>query len=414
MKILLCNSNDSGGGAARAARRLHQGLREAGVESVMLTQNATAPDPSILAPPTQTGRLLTSLRPHLDALPLKLYPGRRREVFSPALLPERAGRRIRAQQPDIVHLHWICEGFMRPETLAGLGRPLVWTLHDSWAFTGGCHIPGECVRYRRACGACPLLGSRREADLSRILWRRKRRAWRNLDLTLIAPSAWLAGCATSSSLFQDTRIEVIPNGIDVRLYRPIPRQTARELLGLPQDRGVILFGGVAISGDRNKGGDLLMAALGKLTAARPNPGVDLVIFGAETGAFPNAGLNTHYLGRLRDDISLSLAYSAADLFVLPSRSENLPNTIMEAMACAVPCVAFNQGGVPGMVSHRETGYLAAPESPEDLAAGMAWLLDDRTARERCSRNSRTRAESEYAIGHVVRRHLELYRELLER
>jgi len=409
----MLSTFDARGGAAIAARRLHTGLRHIGVDSRMLVQEKGGDDPFVIGPATPLRRALSTFRPMFDSLPLKFYPERQRITFSSAMLPDRISREIEKMNPSIVHLHWIAAGFLRIETLAKLGRPLVWTLHDSWAFTGGCHLPFDCLRYRDACGACPTLGSSRQRDLSHRIWKRKRKSWESLDLTVITPSRWLARCAESSSLFRDTRIEVIPNGLDINRFRPIDQGTARNILSLPRDRKLILFGGAQASSDPNKGFRYLTEALGKLSSRGWGEKADVLVFGShEPEKDPGFGMQGHYLGHVHDDATLSLLYSAADVFVAPSIQENLPNTVMEAAACGTPSIAFEIGGLPDLVEHGRTGYLAQPFETNDLAQGIAVLLGDDNKRTEMGDAARHKVVSEFALERIARRHAELYRGIL--
>lgn len=415
MKVLMLNTSDSGGGAARAAYRLHSGLRSIGVDSGMLVQSKNGDDPNVIGPPTKFAQFFGMLRPHLDYLPLKLYPRRHRSIFSPAIMPEQLFSRVSGLSPDILHLHWINEGFLRVENLKLFRQPLVWTLHDSWAFTGGCHVPLECNRYRRSCGKCPQLGSLKEYDLSRRVWSRKKKHWDGLNLTVVTPSRWLADCAKSSSLFGNVRVEVIPNGLDLQRYRPFDRRTARNIFGLPQDKKLILFGGVGIASDHNKGFHLLVSALQELAAKGWSEKAELIVFGAAVqDTVPDFGLITHYIGRLHDDISLAVLYAAADVFVMPSIQENLPNTVMESMACGTPCVAFDQGGLPDLIDHEKTGYLARPFEAEDLSAGLAWVLSGENTCRKMGERARAKVEADFALEKIAGRYADLYQELLEK
>jgi len=303
---------------------------------------------------------------------------------------------------------------MRVETLNKFQKPLIWTLHDSWAFTGGCHMPYDCVRYRESCGSCPVLGSRREADLSRWVWRRKMRAWRDLNLTLVTPSRWLAECAGASSLFRNTRIEVIPNGLNLTIFKPIDKLFARDLLRLPKNKKLILFGGVSITSDPNKGFQFLLPALNSVAAKGWQHDAELMVFGSsEPDSSPNFGMKVNYYGRLHEEFSLALLYSAADMFLAPSMQENLPYTIMESMACGTPCVAFNQGGVPDLIEHERNGYLARPFDKDDLAKGIEWLLKEDGIRLEMSVLSRRKVEDMFSLDTVAKRYVELYEEVLE-
>jgi glycosyltransferase involved in cell wall biosynthesis len=413
MKVMFLNASDIDGGAARGALRLLHGVREEGVEARLLVQRKTGDDPFVIGPQTNPGKVMAFVRPGLESLYVGLCAGQVEGMYSPALVPDSLPAKTAEFNPDIVHLHWVANGMMRVETLRRFNRPLVWTLHDSWAFTGGCHVPLDCTRYRESCGQCPVLGSSRQHDLSRRLWRRKQRAWHGLDLTVVTPSRWLAECARSSSLFRDTRIEVIPNGLDLRRFKPVDRRIARDLLSLPQERKLILFGGKWITNDRNKGFHLLGEALRGLAGRRGDSTTEVVVFGSsEPAQPPDLGLKTHYLGWLHDDVSIALLYAAADLFVSPSIQENLSYAVMEAMACGTPCVAFDQGGMPDLIDHGRNGYLARPFEPDDLAQGIAWVLADEDRRQALSAEARRKVENEFARERVARRYVDLYGELV--
>ena len=375
MKVLLLSTYDNRGGAAIATYRLHQGLLAHGVDSRMLVQSQATGDPTVAAPASKWQKGLARLRPILDRAPYSLFRQPRLPYKSLQWLPERIAAEIAAFNPDLINLHWIVDGFVRIETLAQLNKPIVWTLHDMWAFTGGCHYSGECDRYTQSCGNCPQLNSQRDWDLSRWVWHRKAKAWKNLNLTIVTPSSWMADCAKQSSLFQDYPIQVIPNGIDTTVYKPIDKTIARNILNLPQDRQIILFGAIGATSDPRKGFHLLLQILQQLTQLVDRDKIELVIFGSlKPKNAPNFAFSTRYLGRLYDDISLSLVYSAADIFLCPSLEDNLPNTIVESLACGTPCVAFKIGGIPELIKHKYNGYLAQAFSSKDFAQGITWIM----------------------------------------
>ncbi|MBE0617637.1 MAG: glycosyltransferase [Proteobacteria bacterium] len=411
MKVLMLNTFDDVAGADRAARRLQQGLRRAGVDASLLVQFRCGDGEHILCRDSSLRKVARRLKLYLGTLPVRLYPHRPENSFSPALLPDRLPAQVSRIAPDIVHLHWLGAGFCRIETIARFARPLIWTLHDSWPFTGGCHVPGDCRRYQERCGACPVLGSTREADLSRWTWNRKSRAWKGLRPTLVAPSRWLADCAASSSLFRGCRVEVIPIGLDAEAFRPMPQGSARERLGLPPDRPVVLYGAVNPLTDRNKGWHLLEPAL--KIVAQGVPEALAVVFGAAAPATaPDAGMPVVFLGHLRDEAALVAAYSAADVFVAPSRQETFCQTAAEAMACGTPVVAFGATGLLDVVEHQGCGYLAHPYDVGDLGRGIAWVLGDRTRHERLSLRAREKVEEEFRLDRVAGRYLAIYRDLL--
>ncbi|NJM85827.1 MAG: glycosyltransferase [Hydrococcus sp. RU_2_2] len=409
MKILHLSTSDLDGGAARAAYRLHKGLQNIGATSQMLVRAKTSVDKTVIAQKTA----LTKLGPPASGLPLKFYPKRDRAMFSAQWFPDAIAPQTQQINPDIVHLHWICNGFAQIETLAKLNKPLVWTLHDMWALTGGCHYTQECDRYTNACGSCPQLKSQRDWDLSRWVWQRKVRAWKALNLTIVSPSNWLAQCAKSSSLFKDVRVEVIPHGLDLEKYQPIERQIARKLLNLPQDKQLVLFGtSPGTTGDKRKGFVLLQAALQQLSQAGWQDKLELVVFGgSKPENWLDLGFRTHYLGQFHDDISLALVYASANAIVVPSTQEAFGQTASEALACGTPAIAFAATGLKDVIEHQQDGYLAKPFEVEDLARGIAWVLEDGDRYEKLCFNARARAEREFTLELQARRYLSLYKEV---
>jgi len=316
---------------------------------------------------------------------------------------------------DIVNLHWVGRAFVSIDEIGRLGSPLVWTLHDMWPFTGGCHFDGGCNRYVHTCGACPQLGSERERDLSRWSWHRKAKAWAKAELTVVTPSRWLARCAAKSSLLGSVRTEVIPNGLDVGVFTARDKGASRHALGLPQESRLVLYGATGGLSNPRKGFGFLERALGELSAQCIGEEVELVVLGSSTPVEPMiAGHLCHSLGVIEDDDVLCDALSAADLLAAPSVQDNLPNMVMEALACGTPVVAFDVGGLPDMIDHKENGYLAQPFDPGDLAAGIAWALGSRERREELAERALRKATQEFDQRLQARRYLDLYADVLER
>jgi glycosyltransferase involved in cell wall biosynthesis len=376
----------------------------------MLVRAKQSTDSSVI----KDSHLFTKLGPPLNELPLRRYHQRDRTLFSPQWVPDVLATRVAAIEPDIVHLHWTCNGFLQIETLAKFQRPLVWTLHDMWPFTGGCHYTQTCDRYFQTCGACPQLHSRRQRDLSRWIWQRKAKAWSGLDLTLVAPSTWLADCAAASSLFQSRRIEVIPHGLDVDIYKPIERSQARALLNLPLKKPLVLFGAAAgVTNDPRKGFLLLSSALEQLGQSYSPDALELVIFGTSQAAQPlQFHFKTHFLGRLHDDLTLAILYSAADVMIVPSTQEAFGQTASEAMACGTPVVAFNATGLQDIVNHQQTGYLAKPFEAADLAQGIVWVLQDPERYQILSAQARQKAKQNFTLGHQAQDYRSLLSEIV--
>ena len=415
MKIVILSTIDIGGGAARAAYRLHKGVQSVGIDSQMLVQTKYGDDHTVIGPQTKLQKGLAIIKPTLDSLPLQLYPKRNNVIFSPAILPNNIATKVTRLDPDIINLHWVAGGFLKPKTLKHFNKPLIWTLHDMWAFTGGCHYDEECARYRESCGKCPVLVSSNNRDLSRWIWKHKYEAWKDLDFIVVTTSRWLGDCAKASSLFHNKQVRVIPSCLDLSIFKPFNKQIARELLSLPQDKKMILFGAMNSTSDKRKGFQHLQSALQEMVNNKYGTEIELIVFGSsEQSDIPNLGLKTHYFGTLHDDISLALLYNASDVLVAPSTQENLANTVMEALACGTPCVAFGIGGMSDMIEHKRTGYLAQPFDAEDLAKGIAWVIEDEERWQVLSHQSRQKVEEEFAIESVAQRYAELYKEVLER
>ncbi|BDA70278.1 glycosyl transferase, group 1 [Calothrix sp. PCC 7716] len=415
MKILHLSTYDITGGAARSAYRLHQSLIGINVHSQVLVQTKFGDDKNVIAPKTGLEKGLAKLGHALEAIPPRFYRQRKQTPFSTQWAPDLILPRVNRLNPDLINLHWTNESYLRIETIAKLHSPIVWTLHDMSAFTGGCHYDEECGRYVKSCSLCPQLSSNNKFDLSHWVWQRKSNAWKNLHLTIVAPSTWMAKCARSSSLFQQQQIEVIPYGIDTQRYKPINRQTVRALLNLPQDKQLILFGAVNATSTPRKGFHLLLPALQNLCKSEWHDKIELVVIGASQPDIPsNLGFKTHYLGSLSDDISLAQVYAASDVFVAPSVQDNLPNTVMEALACGVPCVGFDIGGMSDMIEHLKNGYLAQPFDIADLSKGISWILESSDRHAKLCKRAREKVEQEFTQKLQASRYTYLYTDILTR
>jgi glycosyltransferase involved in cell wall biosynthesis len=411
MKVVLLNSSDTEGGAARAAYRLHQGLQGIGVSSQMLVKNKKSGEPNVIVSQKGIANKFDKIISTISNSPLRLYPERNRGIFSPEWLPDSLAAKVAKIQPDIINLHWVCGGYMQVESVPKFNKPLVWTLHDMWPFTGGCHYSEECERYTKSCGSCPQLHSTKDSDLSRWVWQRKAQAWKNLNLTLVTPSHWLAECAKSSSLLQEYPVNVIANGLNPEVYKPLNRLMLRESLNLPQNKQLVLFGAMQGTDDRWKGFPLLVLALQSLSKSGWQDKIELLVFGSSQPENPiDVGFKTHYLGRLEDE-SLAKVYAAADVMVVPSRYEAFGQTASEALACGTPVVAFDVTGLKDIVDPQQNGYLAKPYETEDLARGIAWVLEDPERHQKLCARARQKVEQEFTLDIQARRYLSLFSEL---
>lgn len=415
MKCLLISTFEQQGGAARSANRLYHSLRNLGVDSRMLVQYKEGNDPQVVGPKCLLNRLGAKIRPYLDALPLLCYRSRLSPPWSLAWLPNDISHDVASFSPDLIHLHGVGHGFLSLASIKNLPGPLVCTLHDSWAFTGGCHLPGTCDLYQASCGRCPQLNARHDHDLSRWGWNRKASCWPKLDVTFVAPSRWMAQCARSSSLLNSMPIEVIPNGIDSRHFAPGDRVIARAALGLPQEGSVLLYGASSFTHDTNKGFAILKRALSLIVGNLLQNNLTLVFFGD-----PNYneseinGIPVRSYGSIVTDEKLINLYRAADVFVLPSLQESLSYTVMESMACGTPCIAFNVGGVGDLVSHGENGYFVRAASEQELADGIVWMLSDPDRSAVMGFHARKTIESGFDISRVTERYLNLYDQVIAR
>lgn len=411
MKVAILSWSDLHGGAARAALRLHRALRAAGVESCMHVDADASDEAGVHGPRTIVASLGRRMAARYERLPLWRYPRRRRTLFSPGHAPRSIGR-LRDEPPaDVTHLHWTCNGFISVEGLTKLAGPLVWTLHDQWPFTGGCHYADGCLRYEQSCGACPALGSTAERDLSREIWLRKRSAWERLDLTIVAPSRWMARCAASSSLLRGRRMEVIPNCLDTDVFKPVDRVAARTKLGLPVEGKLLLFSALTSDGDRRKGGHFVRPVLEALASRTPAHPLALVVVGAQAPGDANLPFAQYHLGVLEAEHDTALAYAAADVFLALSMEDNLPNTVMEALSCGTPCVAFDVGGMGDMIESRASGVLVPPFDVLAYAEALRWVLVDEARHASLSARARATAERKFSPERIARLHAALYEEL---
>lgn len=411
MKVLHVNISDVEGGASIAAYRLHRALIKAGVESLMLVRTKQTDDYTVIGPSTQFDKAKAKVITALDLLAVKRYKTREKAPFSSSRLS--FGwllKKIKELDPDVVHYHFICRGGIGISSFPAVKKPTVWSLHDMWAFTGGCHYDMGCGRFTSECGNCPVLKSGKPSDLSRRIFRNKQKAYGQIDnLTVVGLSKWMADTAASSKLLQGKRILNLPNTIDTDTFTPIDKSDAREILHLINDgRKYILFGAVSPTSDPRKGYHMLLKALAELRFQQP---VELIIFGSsEPAKKAELGFPVHYTGFLHDEVSLRILYSAADVMVAPSLQENLSNAILEAMACATPVVAFNIGGNSDLIDHKLTGYLAKENDTNDLAAGITWALGEPNA----AIMARKKAASNFNNATIARKYIELYYEMMSK
>ena len=381
LKVLHINSSDSSGGASRACIDIHHALKGKGIDSNILVQSGNHNLPNIVRLNSNLiEKIKTLIRKSFDFLLIKILSIEERGRFSFPFI----GKNIRSiksiYEADIINLHWINEGFFSFKTLnqiAASGRPVVWTLHDMWAFTGGCHYSLGCKNFEGECSVCPSLRLRGKKDCSYKIFNHKLKLFEHFNVNMVTCSKWLAAEAKRSSLLKGKNITIIPNTLKTECYKPLDKVSVHKRLNLDNDYMYILFGTMTLK-DKRKGFDLFIQCIKSLSDSpdRFKQKLRLLVAGSEKNMKGmELPLETIFLGRLNSESEMADFYNAGSLFVAPSREDNLPNTVMESLSCGTPVIAFNIGGMPDMIDHKVNGYLAEPFNVKDLLNGIFWVLD---------------------------------------
>ncbi|MGE4062739.1 MAG: glycosyltransferase family 4 protein [Rhodospirillaceae bacterium] len=420
MRILQINTLDVQGGAARAAYRLHRGLISVGANSTYFvrdkrTRDETVrkfiPDPSPAAVAHRA-----ACKAELDAA-YDAYKDTRSpdiEQFSQERVDGDENFFIQRPRADIINLHWVAgfvdyRLFFTPERI---DVPVVWTLHDMNPFTGGCHFDQGCGRFQSRCGACPLLGSSAPEDLTTRIFDSKASifaGWPADRLHIVAPSHWLVGVARASALFGKYDGTCIPNSIETDLFKPTGKAAARAALGLPQNARIVLFMSHQV-GLARKGFRELVQALSLVPDGRD---ILLIGVGDKNNVAVDGPVRVAMVNYIGDDATVAALYSAADLTAVPSRQDNLPNTMLESMSCGTPVVGFDVGGIPDMVKEGETGFLAPPGNVPALSAAFITAFADRERLAACGRRARALVEERHSPKVQASAYIALYERLLE-
>ncbi|OJJ23690.1 hypothetical protein BKI52_04885 [marine bacterium AO1-C] len=428
MKIAFINTYDTYGGAAIACNRVFQALRQNPeiTSAKLLVQQKDSQDTNVLLwSDSFFGRKKAFLRFALERFYFLQFAKDRsvQYAFSPANLGVDISKHPIVQTADIIHLHWTSFGFLSLKSLnklAKLGKPIVWTLHDMWAFTGGCHYTGTCTNFQISCGDCQFLKKPNQTDLSYKIFQKKFKIFHQLNLSIVTSSNWLAQTAQQSSLFKrsinssnQVSIQTIPTPINTKYFKPVGKTETRTKLKINPKKFQVLFGAMNIA-DQRKGFKYFQEALQILRNQYPdlNEKMELLIFGKASpellAALPYPVNN---LGILSGNEQMSQAYNAADLFIIPSLEDNLPNTIMESLACGTPTVAFHTGGIPDMIDHQQNGYLAQYKSAEDLAKGIYWALNEANYPQ-LSQNAHQKMLDGFTESVVANQYIQLYKKIL--
>jgi glycosyltransferase involved in cell wall biosynthesis len=413
LSVVHLAQSDTEGGANKAAYRLHGNLRGIGLHSTFHVGRKHGQDPSVVpAHWLGVGEFASDVVAYLNSTILKLYPQRVRSAFSPACLSYGHLDRGLLAKADVICAHWIAGAFLNFRQLTPIDKPIVWRLSDIWPFSGGCHYPGDCTRFELSCGSCPQLGSSSQDDLSRKGFAARERAFRDLDLTIAAPSRWIADLARRSRLFGSRRIEHIPTGVDLEVFRPRDQLAARRKVGLPEVGPIALFGALGATEDPRKGYSHLIRTIENLAMAGRRH-MTLVVFGGSTKGVSTsiAGFPVHHLGQIDSEDALAMVYSAADVLIAPFIEDNLPNVVLEAVACGTPVAGFSVGGIPDAINHQISGFLAPVGNADELARGVSFLLD-RAADAEIRSAARGVAAKHFDIIACARRYRTLFEELV--
>ena len=417
MKIAFLNTYDNSGGAAIACLRLVEAIAASGHEVKMHVREKTISNPHVVDVNPGWQKYPGFFRYALEKLYFLPFEVSKdiRFHFSSANIGKDLSQLKSIQEADVIHLHWINHGFLslkNIEKLVGLGKPIVWTLHDKWLFTGGCHITRDCYNYEDACGNCPYLKKPSSTDLSHKIWQNKKALLENSHIHFVTCSNWLKKLAIGSSLLKDKSVTRIPNPLDTNLYKPLAKKTVRQQLGLPEKAFLVLFVSANIASPF-KGFKYLVEAFQMIKKEKPElfAKMKLVVVGRDKNKLiPSLDFPVIYLGEISNPADLIPVYNACDILAAPSIEDNLPNTVMESLACGVPVVGFETGGIPEMVDHLENGFIAPQKDVRALVQGMEWVfkLENNNT---LSEKARLKVMAHYRYGVIAERYLELYRAL---
>ena len=415
MKVLIVNTSERTGGAAVAANRLMEALKNNGVKAKMLVRDKETDSLTVCG---LSSRWRTQWCFLWERFVIWLHLHLKREhLFEIDIancgvditsLPE-------FQEADVIHLHWVNQGMLSLKNIRKIlatGKPVVWTMHDIWPATAICHYTRGCEVYHTECRHCPLLPG--PIDLANKVWKRKQRMLEGQRVTYVACSKWLSDEARKSALLKGQVVTNIPNPIDTRVFRPQDKQLARQSLGLPTDKRIILFVSQRVT-DPRKGMSYFVDAVRKLVEQYPEmkDTVGVAILGGHAEEVASQlALPSYPLGYISNPQHIVQVYNAANVFVLPSLEDNLPNTLMESMACGVPCVSFRIGGIPEMIDHQTNGYVAEPCNAADLARGIHCVLAEADY-DALSHECLKKVAHSYSQQSVANRYIEVYEAALQ-
>jgi len=380
MRVIIVNTSERNGGAAVAANRLMEALNNHGVKAKMLVRDKQSDSLTVVGLQGKWWQQWCFLWERLVIFCHLHFSRKHLFELDIANTGTDITRLPEFREADIIHLHWINQGMLSLGVIRKIlnsGKPVVWTMHDIWPATAICHLTLGCNKFKTGCHHCKYLpGNGSTRDLSAKIWRRKQHLLDGQSITFVACSRWLEAEAKMSALLNGQKVTNIPNSIDTSIYKVGNRSEARQRLGLPTDKQVILFVSQRVT-NLNKGMEYLIEACNQLVSQHPEmkeTTAVAILGGHAEDVVAELPFEAYPLGYVSEEYRIADVYRAANVFVLPSLSENLPNTIMESMACGIPCVGFKVGGIPEEIDHLKNGYVAAYRNAEDLARGIRWIL----------------------------------------
>lgn len=384
------------------SKRLHDEFINSGIDSSILTLYSEVSETAVRKTLGRKARMISAIDNRLQNRLLR-KADTKYGLFSYPLLGTDVTDLEQVKQADVIYLHWVLFGFLgfkHMEALAKTGKPIVFIMHDMWAITGGCHNSFGCEKYKTACSACKIFPKSAGFDFAASGFRRKQRFFEKYNnLYFVTPSKWLYDCAEQSTLLKDKPVFHIPNVLDQHKFKPIDKRAAKSILNIDPQEKVIAFGAVSIDSPY-KGWEYLKSALNIFNNRGSFEKVSVLVFGgADNKLMADAiPFKIKFLDRITDEYAMSVVYNAADVFAAPSLADNLPYVIFEALACGTPVAAFNTGGIPDLIDHRNNGYLAKYKDAEDLANGISFCLGNEI---------KAQVLPEFETARTVQKHLDL-------
>jgi glycosyltransferase involved in cell wall biosynthesis len=405
LKVYAFNFTDIKGGAAIATNRIHTSFRKEGIDSEMIVYRKFSNDKTVIGPANKIICLYRIFRQKLGQA-IGIFFKKNASVFnSPSFLPSNWAGIINKSDVDIVNLHWVNLDFISIEDIAAIRKPLVWTLHDMWAFCGAEHLAWNDAGY--------VTGYDEEGNgsfsLNRWVWQRKKKAWQ-VPIHIVAPSSWLASCVKKSALMHDWPVSVIPNPIDTKQWLLLDKIAERKKAGIPEDEKLVLFSTSEDLFTYHKGFDLLLEALTIVAKEVP---FKILVIGSLAPIVPVVSpVEIIFKGFVKDIAEMNHFFSLADLVVVPSRQESLSLVAMEAITCGRPVVAFDNSGITDVVKHMHNGYMAKAFEINDMANGISMILKDEQLAENMGANGRKYSELNFDTNVIAKKYIDLYSQVI--